>query len=182
MIRQKAYDFHPPYLRLQSHLVTWGKLKVCKVSIYIKKNIWKLDKNVWFSEDAWFSIGQSATKCVKRQAYKSWVFKYPLNLFWLFVNNFESVYTQPSMYYTVEIWILDWSGIWMVESCPIAQWSVMWMPFEYWNKFCPVFRLPFENQTGFQMVVWIPKYHLNTGQMNTGQVKVCYSDVCYSDP
>ena len=28
-IRQKSYDLHPPYLRLQSHLVT------CKVSIYL---------------------------------------------------------------------------------------------------------------------------------------------------
>ena len=65
----------------------------------------------------------------------------------------------------------------MVKSCPITEWSVIWMPFEYRTKFCPVFRPPFEYRTGIQMVVWIPNYHLNTGHLNTGQVKVSYSDV-----
>ena len=56
------------------------------------------------------------------------------------------------------------------------------MPFEYRTKFSPLFRPPFDYQTGIQMVVWIPNYHLNTGHLNTGQVKVHYSDVCYLDP
>ena len=63
------------------------------------------------------------------------------------------------------------------KSCPIAEWSVIRMPFEYRTKFCPVFGPPFEYRTGIQMVVWIPNYHLNTGHLNTGQVKVRYSDV-----
>ena len=41
----------------------------------------------------------------------------------------------------------------------------------------PVFRPPFEHQTGIGMVVWILGHHLNTGHLNTRQVKVCYSDV-----
>ena len=60
----------------------------------------------------------------------------------------------------------------MVESFPIVEWSFIWMPFEYWTKFSPVFRLPFEYWTSIQMAVWTPDYHLNTGQ-----VKFCYSDV-----
>ena len=70
----------------------------------------------------------------------------------------------------------------MVNSCPIAKWSVIWMPFEYRTKFCQVFGTPFEYRTGIQMVVWIPNYHLNTGHLNTGQEKVRYSDVRYIDP
>ena len=32
----------------------------------------------------------------------------------------------------------------MVKSCPITEWSVIRMPFEYRTKFCLVFRPPFE--------------------------------------
>ena len=46
------------------------------------------------------------------------------------------------------------------------------MPFEYRTKFIPVLRPQFEYRTGIQMVVLIPSYHLNIGQ-----VKVRYSDV-----
>ena len=65
----------------------------------------------------------------------------------------------------------------MVKSCPITEWSSIWMPFEYRPKFCLVFGTPFEYRTAIQMVVWIPNYHLNTGHLNTGKVKVRYSDV-----
>ena len=65
----------------------------------------------------------------------------------------------------------------MVKSCPIAKWSVIWMPFEYRTKFSLIFRPPFEYRTGIQMVVWIRNYHLNTWHLNNGQVKVRYSDV-----
>ena len=37
--------------------------------------------------------------------------------------------------------------------------------------------MPFEYQTGFQMVVWLPNYHVNTRQLNTRQVKVHFLDV-----
>ena len=53
----------------------------------------------------------------------------------------------------------------MDKSCPIAEWSVIQMPFHYWTKFCPVFGTQFEYPTGIQMVVCIPNYHLNTGQV-----------------
>ena len=65
----------------------------------------------------------------------------------------------------------------MVESCLIAKWSVIWMPFEYRTKFCPVFRPPFIYRTGIWMGAWILNYHLDTGHLNTRQVKVHYSDV-----
>ena len=65
----------------------------------------------------------------------------------------------------------------MVKSCPITNWSIIRMPFEYRTKFFPVFKTPFEYRTSIRMVVWILNYHLNTGHLNTGQVKVCYSDV-----
>ena len=35
----------------------------------------------------------------------------------------------------------------MVDGCPIAKWSIIWMPFEYPTKFIPVFRPSFEYQT-----------------------------------
>ena len=44
----------------------------------------------------------------------------------------------------------------MVKSCPIAEWSGIWMPFEYWTKFS-----------------LYSDHHLNTGYLNTGQVHHC---------
>ena len=67
----------------------------------------------------------------------------------------------------------------MVKSCPITEWSITWMPFEYPTKLSPVFRPPFEYCAGIQMVVWILRYHLNNRHLNTMQVKDNYSDIYF---
>ena len=35
---------------------------------------------------------------------------------------------------TVYIWLPDTHGIQMVNMCPIAEWSINWMPFGYQTK------------------------------------------------
>ena len=69
---------------------------------------------------------------------------------------------------TVTIWILDYFGIQMGESCPVCEWSGIQMAFEYWTKKsgfsmvrlrhyhfmsckCHSYVVPFEIRTGFQM-------------------------------
>ena len=71
---------------------------------------------------------------------------------------------------TVGIWILDWSGIQMVKSCPIAKWSVIWIPDRFSNSGLNT-ELPFEYQTS--------EYPTSGSSLFK-----CfrYSGVCYSDP
>ena len=63
----------------------------------------------------------------------------------------------------------------MVRSCLSPNGPLYKCHLNFILKFFPVFRPPFEYQTGIEMLVWIPNYHLNIGQ-------VCYADVHYSDP
>ena len=89
----------------------------------------------------------------------------------------------------------------MVESCPIAKWSGIWISSDSKRtKYSEVFIPAFEYQTGIQMVVWIPnkkKVFVSfsnptcppqssggsvpcvanfLSSLTSKQVKVCYSD------
>ena len=59
-IRQKSYDLYPPYLRLQSHLVTWGNPKVRKVSIYYSVMFFKV--NI-YSHDSIIGLFKVRSSC-----------------------------------------------------------------------------------------------------------------------
>ena len=75
---------------------------------------------VWSNQENVFQWGSSPyLKYVQQKAILIWHrFKHNGTIFVEYINEYR---TSP--------------GIWMVKSCPIAEWSVIWMPFEYRTKF-----------------------------------------------
>ena len=75
---------------------------------------------------------------------------------------------------TLGIWITGYTCVQMVESCPITKWSGIQIPFEYWTKFSPVFKIWSECHT----TIWIPDKQKYISQMSLFWYS--YSDPNYS--
>ena len=64
---------------------------------------------------------------------------------------------------------MDSSGIWMVQSSPIAEWSGIWMASEYWTVFN-------------WMVTWIPNCYSDYHSVNTNyRAAARYNKICWTN-